>query len=145
MNIFMLPLSMLGCAIASIVILSIALISVVRKRPRRATSVFLALMLPILLWWPINRAAEYIHLGITVGLGAGQLGAPSKSDGSGFEAYDWSVGFAGANTFLIHDVTDEIALPMVQHKHPSISENGFGEMCAARVSHLLGHYYVCNF
>jgi hypothetical protein len=65
-------------------------------------------------------------------------------DGS-FEVYDWSVGFAGGpNIFLIHDVSDEIALPMAQHKRPQNAENGFGEECAGKVERLVGHYYVCT-
>jgi hypothetical protein len=60
--------------------------------------------------------------------------------------FDWSVGLAGGpNTFLIHDVTDEIALPLGQHKYPVETERGFGEDCAGKVQHLLGHYYVCTF
>jgi hypothetical protein len=113
-----------GCAIASIVFLAMALISTVKKRPRRAASVLLALIAPVLLWWPINWGADCVHLGITVGFGAGQAGHPSSSDGSGFAVYDWSVGFAGGpNRFLIHDETDQIALPMAQHTQPSVSEN----------------------
>jgi hypothetical protein len=142
----MIPISVLGCAIASIVLLVMALISAIKKRPRLAASVFLALITPVLLWWPINWVADCVHLGITIGFGSGQLGAPSRSEGSGFAVYDWSVGLVGGpNRFLIHDETDQIALPMVQHTHPSISENGFGEECAAKVDHLLGHYYICSF
>ena len=136
----------LGCAIASIVFLVMAVISAVKKRPRRAASVLLALIAPVFLWWPINWVADCVHVGITVGFGAGLAGGAPGSDESGFAAYNWSVGFAGGpNKFLIHDETDEIALPMAQHTHPAASENGFGEDCAGKVRHLLGHYYVCEF
>jgi hypothetical protein len=139
-------ISVLVCGIASIVLLAVGLISALKKRPRRAVSFLLALITPVLLWWPINWVADCVHLGITVGFGAGQLGTPSNSDRSGFAAYDWSVGFAGGpNRFLIHDDTDEIAVPMAQHTHPSESESGFGEDCAGKVHHLLGHYYICEF
>ncbi len=57
---------------------------------------------------------------------------PRVKDDS-FVVYDWSVGFAGGpNIFLIHDVSDEIALPMAQHNQPQRAENGFGKECAAK-------------
>lgn len=105
----------------------------------------LVTVLPALLWLPINRSAEFVHLGLTAGFGVGQLGVPSKPNDSDFAVYDWSVGFAGTNTFLIHDVTDEIALPKAQHKQPAASENGFGEECAGNARRLVSHYYVCTF
>jgi hypothetical protein len=104
------------------------------------------LLLPVLLWRPLNWAADVVHLGLTAGFGAGQLGASSRSSDGSFVAYDWSVGLAGGpNTFLIHDVTEEIALPLAQHTHPPSSEVGFGEGCAGRVHRLIRHYYVCSF
>jgi hypothetical protein len=42
-------------------------------------------------------------------------------------------------------VTDEIALPPELHKQPIAFEQGFGEICAGKVIHLPGHYYVCEF
>jgi len=125
-----------GLAIAAAVI-------AVRRRPRIATSILIAVLLPPLLWKPITWTANVIHLGLTVWTGAGQLGRSSRSDGSPFATYDWSVGFAGGpNTFLIYDVTDEIALPLNLHKKPIASMQGFSEDCAGKVVHLLGHYYV---
>jgi hypothetical protein len=142
----MAPISALGCAIASIVVLAMAVVYAVKRRPRRVASVLLALIAPVLLWWPINWVADCLHLGLTVGFGAGVAGGASGFDGGGLFVYDWSVGLAGGpNKFLIHDATDEIALLMAQHTHPSASENGFGEDCAGKVRHLLGHYYVCEF
>jgi hypothetical protein len=142
----MIPLSLLGCAIGSIAVLATTVFLVVKRRPRRGASIFLVLLLPILLWRPIVWGTELIHLGLTVGLGAGQLGVPSQSNGDDFAAYDWSIGFAGGpSTILIHDATDEIALPVAQHTKPLSSEGGFGEECAGRVQHLVSHYYVCSF
>jgi|HubBroStandDraft_5_1064220.scaffolds.fasta_scaffold05446_1 hypothetical protein len=139
-------ISVLICAIASFVFLVVALISAIRMRPRKAVSFLLALVMPILLWWPINWAADCAHLGLTAWFGAGELGSSSKPDRSDFEIFDWSVGFAGGqNTFLIFDRTDEIALPLAQHTQPETSENGLGEECAGKVRHLVGHYYVCRF
>jgi hypothetical protein len=143
---FMIPISLLGYAIGSIAIFATTVFLLVKKRQRRAASIFLVFLLPLLLWRPINWAADMAHLGLTVGFGTGQLGVTSESRGNDFAAYDWSVGLAGGpNTFLIHDVTDEIALPMVQHTHPSSSEDGFGEECAGKVHRLVGHYYICSF
>ncbi len=89
---------------------------------------------------------DCVHAALTVQLGIGQLGSSSTPADDRFAAYDWSVGLAsGPNTFLLHDPTDEIALPIAEHKHPVASENGFGEQCAGRVSHLFGHYYRCTF
>jgi hypothetical protein len=139
------PLSLLGYAIASLVIVVIAVYCVIKRRPRKGASIFLVLLLPVLLWSPLIRLAELVHLGLTVSFGAGELGETSKSYGDDFVVYDWSVGLAGANTFLIHDVTDEIALPMAQHTHPASSENGWGEECAGKVRRLMSHYYVCEF
>lgn len=139
------PITLACYALAAIIVLVAGVVFVAKKCPRRAASLFLVVVIPLLLWSPINWAADCAHLGLTIGFGVGQLGSPPKSTGSGFAVYDWSVGFAGsANTFLIHDVTDQIALPMAQHTQPRGSENGFGEECAGKVRHLLGHYYVCT-
>jgi len=145
LNLIVEAISVLVCVIACIALLGVALISAIKKRPRRASSFLLAMIVPVLLWWPINWVADCVHLGITIGFGAGQLGASSSSDGSRFVAYDWSTGFAGSNKLLIHDETNEIALPVAQHTHPLASEIGLGEDCAGNVGHLLGHYYICEF
>ena len=103
------------------------------------------LLLPVLLWSPITWAATLVHLGLTAGFGVGQFGSSSKANGEAFAVYDWSVGFAGGpNIFLIHDVSDEIALPMAQHTQQPGSEQGFGEECAGKVERLIKHYYVCT-
>jgi hypothetical protein len=142
----LIPISLLGYAVGSIAVVGTALFLVFKKRPRRAASVLLVLLIPLLLWAPINRIAELAHLGLTAGFGAGQLGGRQRPNGSSdFAVYDWSVGLAGGpNTFLIHDVTDEITLPMAQHTRPSSSENGWGEDCAGKVRRLMAHYYVCT-
>jgi len=142
----MIPISLLGYAVTSVVLLVAAGIFAAKMRPRRAASLLLVLIMPVLLWSPINWAADCVHLALTVEFGAGQLGSSSKPDGSNFEVFDWSVGIAGGpNTFLIHDKTDQIALSVTQHSQSSISESGFGEECAGKVRHLLGHYYICTF
>ena len=141
----LIPLAVLGYVIAAFVISGIVVYCVIKKRPRRGASVLLALILPVLLWHPMKWADNVVHLGLTVGLGAGQLSSSSKSNDNSFVAYDWSVGLAGANTFLIHDVTDEIVLPMPQHTLPPSSENGFGEECAGNVQRVIKHYYLCSF
>jgi hypothetical protein len=72
----------------------------------------------------------------------GQIQNPKTAS---FKAYDWSIGFAGSNTFLIWDATDEVALPVRLHQHPLSDEQGLGEDCAGKSEHLIGHYYVCSF
>jgi hypothetical protein len=142
----MMPISLLGYAVTSVVLLIATGILAAMRLPRRAASLLFVLIMPVLLWSPINWVAECVHLGLTVGFGAGQAGPSSKPDGRDFQVFDWSVGFAGGpNTFLLHDKTDQIAPPMAQHTQPSVSEKGFEEDCAGKVSHLLGHYYVCRF
>lgn len=129
----------------AIAFLILVLTLVVRKRFRKTSSALAAILLPILLLKPINWGAECLHLALTAGFGLGQLGW-GVPKGNEFYAFDWSVGLAGGtNTFLIHDVTDEIALPRDQHKHLIETENGFDEDCGGKVEHLLGHYYVCRF
>jgi hypothetical protein len=141
----LIPLSVLGYGVAAIVILALAVYCVIRKRPRRGASILLILILPVFMWRPINWGADCVHLGLTAGFGVGQLGNSPRSNDDSFVVYDWSVGLAGGpNTFLIHDVSDEIALPMAQHTQPSSSENGFGEECAGKVRRLIDHYYVCT-
>ncbi len=140
------PLVLLGCAICSLAVLATAAFLAIKKCPRRGASIFLMFLLPVLLWRPIAWGTELIHLGLTVGLGLGQRGVLSQASDSDFAVYDWSVGFAGGpSTILIHDVTDEIALPLAQHTKPLSLEDGFGEECAGRVEHLVRHYYVCTF
>jgi hypothetical protein len=141
----LIPLTLLGFAVTSLTILIVAGYCLAKRCPRRGASAFLILLLPALLWRPTILAADIVHLGLTAGFGVGQLGTAPRLTDDSFVVYDWSVGFAGGpNTFLIHDVTDEIALPMIQHTQPPSSEDGFGEDCAGKVQHLIAHYYVCT-
>ena len=139
-------LAAFGAPVAGVVLVILAAVLVVRRRPRMATSILVAAVLPALLWQPILWASDYVHLGLTVLAENGQPGSRSSPDAGSFAAYDWSVGLAGGpNTFLLYDTTDEIVLPPKLHKQPIAAENGFGEDCAGKVRHLLGHYYVCTF
>ena len=145
-SLVLIPFSVLGYGLASIVSLAIAAYCVIKRRRQRAGSILLVLLLPILLWRPINRTADFVHLGLTAGFGAGQLGGSLTSNDGSFTVYNWSVGLAGdPDIFLIHDLSDEIALPIAQHTHSPDSENGFGEECAGKVRRLINHYYVCTF
>jgi len=138
-------LSALGYPAIAIALCIVTVALAVRRRPRQAISVALALAIPVLLWAPINWAAEYVHLGLTVGLGLGEIPDTPKPDGNRFAVYDWSVGFAGSgNLFVIHDVTDEITLPLARHTHPVLSQDGFEHDCAGQVTHFIGHYYFCS-
>jgi hypothetical protein len=141
----LIPLTLLGFAATSLTVVIVAGYCLAKRRPRRSASVFLILLLPALLWRPTILAANLVHLGLTAGFGIGQLGTTPRVSDDSFVVYDWSVGFAGGpNIFLIHDVSDEIALPMAKHKQPQSSENGFGEECAGKVERLVSHYYVCT-
>ena len=142
---FLIPLTVLGYGVATLVILAIALYCMIKKCPRRGASLFFILIFSLLLWRPLNWADDVAHLALTVKFGVGQLGSSSISNDDSFVDYDWSVGLAGANTFLIHDVTDEIVLPAAQHTRPPSSEDGLEEECAGKVQRLIDHYYVCNF
>jgi hypothetical protein len=146
LSFILIPLVVLGSPVVAVALLVSAGVLAAKKRFRNAASVVLAILLPILLIKPIYWTTDCLHLGLTAGFGLGQLGSTSTQRDRQFAVYDWSVGLAGGpNTFLIHDMTDEIALPIEQHKYPIAAENGFGEDCAGKVKHLLGHYYVCTF
>lgn len=143
---FLIPLTLLGFAATFLTVVIVAGYCLAKRRPRRGTSVLLILLLPTLLWRPTIFAANLVHVGLTAGFGIGQLGTTPRVRDDSFVVYDWSVGFAGGpNIFLIHDLSGEIALPVAQHKQSESSENGFGEECAGKVEHLVGHYYVCTF
>ena len=133
----LIPVSLLGYLIAVLALVGSAAVFAAKRRPRRATSMMLALLTPIFLWVPINWAADCLHIGLTVG---------SKPADNQFAVYDWSTGLAGGSeTFLIYDKSDEIARPQSLHKRPASSEHGFGEACAGKVKHLVAHYYLCRF
>ena len=141
----LIPFSLLAYAVAAVAIVVSAVVVAARRRLRKSSSLLLALAAPVLLWPPINWITIYLHLGLTAGFGMGTIG-PTPEPGAPFAVYDWSTGLAGGPvTFLIHDETDEIALPPASHKHPISLENGFGEDCAGKAAHLLGHYYLCTF
>jgi hypothetical protein len=139
------PLTAYGAQPVGAGLLIVAFAVAVTRRLRMAVSIVVAVVLPALLWKPILWTADCLHLALTVWTGAGQLGRPPDPDGP-FVAYDWSVGFAGVTyTFLLYDATDAIAFPPAPGKQPVASEREIYNDCAGRVTHLLGHYYVCTF
>jgi hypothetical protein len=94
--------------------------------------------MPFIFKAPINWAADCLHLVLTVKFGFGVL-SPQGAKGNAlidfipipainnesFSAFDWSVGVAGGiNTFLIRDLTGEVTLPIIQHKHPNLDTTG---------------------
>ncbi|MBS1813337.1 MAG: hypothetical protein JSS87_00510 [Acidobacteria bacterium] len=142
----LIPLTALGYLILLITILCGAAYCFIKKRARTGASFLLVGVLPVLMWLPINWVADVIHIGLTRGLGVGQLGSPSKSADGKFAIYDWSVGLSiSPGIFLVHDASDEIALPVAQHMQPPSSELGFAEECAGKVHHVVGHDYICSF
>lgn len=107
---------------------------------------FVAAVLPVLLLQPISWATDILHLGLTVGLGIGELNDTLPQVDSRFQAHDWSVGYVGSpSTFLLYDVTDGIALPLARRRGHIVPEESVEKLCAGRVRHLFGHYYVCSF
>ena len=141
----LIPFVVLGGLIAFVAVLFFAGMAMARRKPRKAASIAVAII-PLLLWRPIQQATDYAHLALTVGFGAGQIGdTPPPADGK-FSVYDWSVGLAGGpTTLLIHDPTDQIAIPLKQQRSPNATDGGVGNECAGTVRHLLGHYYICTF
>ena len=139
------PLTAYGAQPLGAGLLVVAFVVAVTRRRRMAVSILVAVVLPALLWKPILWTADCLHLALTVGTGAGQLGRPPDPDGP-FVAYDWSVGFAGATyTFLIYDATDAIARVQPPAKRSTAAQREIFDECAGKVTHLLGHYYVCTF
>jgi hypothetical protein len=131
--------------------------SLALRRLRGATSFALALVMPFIFKAPINWAADCLHLVLTVKFGFGVL-SPQGAKGNAlidfipipainnesFSAFDWSVGVAGGiNTFLIRDLTGEVTLPIIQHKHPNFDTTGIDEQCSGKSDHIFGHYYIC--
>jgi hypothetical protein len=145
LSLLIFPLSLVGFAITAVLLLAFCAFSIKKRRPRKAASYLLALALPVLLWRPLIWATECVHLGLTLWLGLGELSATKTSDGK-FADYDWSVGLVtNPDTFLIYDATDEVALPMAQHKILARSKSQFVKLCARNARHLIGHYYICSF
>lgn len=145
LSFFLIPIGMIGGAIFTVALLIVSIRRAFRQGFRRAISTGAMVLLPILLWGSIRWLSECAHLLLTTEIGIGQLGNVDPLRNDRFAVYDWSVGLAGGtNIFLIHDPSGEIALPLRQHKTPVVSEDGFGEECAGRVEHLLGHNYVCT-
>lgn len=141
----LIPLVVLGWPIMAILLLIPAGLFAKRGKWLRSFSIAVAVFLPILLWKPIFWIADCAHVAISVELGGGQLGSNTPADRKSFQTFDWSVGLAGSNTFMIYDATDEIALPITRHRLPISTEFGFGESCAGNVDHIFGHYYKCSF
>jgi hypothetical protein len=142
----LIPLVILGTPLAGLSLLISAGVLAANKRFRKAASILLAILFPIFLARPISWTADCLHLALTAGFGLGQLGSTSAKRDGQFAVYDWSVGLAGGpNTFLIRDMTDEIALPVEWRKYPAESEDSIQKICAGSARHLVGHYYVCTF
>ena len=140
----LIPLTMLGYGVATLIILALGFYCILKKRPRRGASILFIVTLPVLFWRPLNWADNMAHLALTIELGIGELGSSSESGANSFVSYDWSVGLVGANTFLIHDVTDEVTLPIAKHKRPPSSEDDLEKECAGKVQRLTKHYYICD-
>jgi hypothetical protein len=154
LSFILIPVSTLAFMVSAAALLVFVCVFVSQRRLRIAASMALALLAPLLLSGPISWTADCLHMILTVKFGIGILNksgalidtisippTPEKP----FQSFDWSVGLAGGtNTFLIFDKTDKMALPRSQYRPPSTGDDGFGDVCAGRSRHLVGHYYVCN-
>lgn len=117
LSFFFVPIAALSFAAGSIIVLGTTTFLVAKKRPRTGASISLDCSAPsdtLVADDPSRRVrAPWAYSGIW-GRSAWLLFVEREW----FHCHDWSVGLAGANTFLIHDVTDEIALPLSKHTHP---------------------------
>jgi hypothetical protein len=146
LNFILIPIVVLGLPVVAIILFVWTIFLLAKKMWKRAVSVCVATALPVLLFQPIIWAVDFVHLGLTVGLGIGELNNTLPDVDRRFQAHDWSVGLAGGlNTFLLHDETDEIALPPTRHRDHVVPEDSLEKMCAGRVRHIVSHYYVCTF
>jgi hypothetical protein len=138
LSFILIPISILGLLISTAALTISICVLLALRRLRRATSFALALVMPFIFKAPINWAADCLHLFLTVKFGFGVL-SPEGAKGEAlidfipipamnnepFSAFDWSVGLAGGiNTFLIRDLTGEVTLPIIQHKHPNLDTTG---------------------
>jgi len=160
LSFLMIPLSVLLFLLIAVAIIIFLCTFIYQRQFRKAISVALALALPVFLGAQIQWVADCLHLALTVTYGFGVLNpyqarhagalvefSPVPPDSTKpFAFYDWSVGLAGGpSTFLIHDISDEVALPVYQSRDSSKTEYSIGEFCRGKVRHLVGHYYVCVF
>lgn len=67
---FLGPLAALGALLVEAGLIIMALVVAVRRRPRMATSLLSAALLPLLLWKPIDWTAYTMHLALAVWTGA---------------------------------------------------------------------------
>ncbi len=113
------------------------------RRPHKAFSALLAIAVPALLVIPICLIQPYVHLALTLTFGIGYLGrAPDEKQP--VAVYDWSTGLTGGpDTFLIHDMTDAVALPEPKGDLSAWKNTDFLRDCSGKSQHLIGHYYVC--
>ena len=129
--------------IAVVALLPILVTSIRRKRWRRLASwmmlpIVFAVMIaaPNLVLGFFGRIGDYLHLLANKSSYEAEVAAlPPESH---LRVFDWG-GWAGINTFLIYDGTDQIVLPAGYRE----SGNLF-DQCAGRVVHIMGHYYRCN-
>ena len=143
MSFLVIPVVFLVFPVATIVIAVCAAKYLLKRLPRKAVSLVLAVLLPLVFLRPIGWVAECFHLGLTTWFGLGQLGPAPKPREDGFEVFDWSTGLAGgASTFLIRDPTDGIALSENRLSRAD-DPSGFFQSCAGKARYLLDHYYVC--
>lgn len=158
LSFILIPISVLSLLFATVVVLALTCRLTTRRRLRKAISLALALLIPFLLSAEINRAADCLHLALTIKYGFGALNAENAQNGALIDCisppameekasaiFDWSVGLAGGpSTFLIRLAADEPALPLSHTDHPASLETTFADECAGGSRHVFGRYYVCD-
>jgi hypothetical protein len=136
-------LAIVACPTLALLLVGMTCVLAWHRQPRRAASTLAAVVAPVLLLGPTRLMALYVHLGLTLAFGIGYL-SPNSLEGQNLAIYDWTTGYAGGpNTFLIHDVTDAIALPLTKVVPPAWRDYDLFAECAGKVQPLIGHYYVC--
>ncbi len=142
LNGLLLLLAFVVLPLAALLLIGLACVLAWLRYWRRAASLLLAVAAPAFLVVPMAILAPYVHLGLMLAFDIGYLG-PAPLQGQPVTVYDWSTGMVGGpNTFLIHDRTDAIALPLAK-SGPAWRDSDLLRTCAGRVQHLIGHYYIC--
>jgi hypothetical protein len=144
-NLLFMLASFLAIPLSAIILCIFTTLYAAKKLPKKSASIALALIAPALLFHQIVWIDEIIHLGLSAGLGVGQIGRPSQTTDGQYTIYDWSVGLAGGGaTFLIYDRKDKL-INFRKHNRANTSFDELETECAGNMAHIIAHYYSCSF
>jgi hypothetical protein len=148
LNPLLLVLTVVAFPVAALLLIGSASMLAWQRQHRRVASALMALAAPVLLLIPMVFIGPYVHLALMLTCGIGTLSpqtGPQLLEGGRLAIYDWTTGMVGGpNTFLIHDATDTIALPLTKDAPAAWRDNDLFRECIGRVRHLIGHYYICT-